>query len=208
MTAIADYELTSRPDLWNRGGASSFFRITAVKGARVDGTIAVGMTSHDVDDWSRGSGRPHKVNAPAMWVDLSPSVADERGGIGRDREPLRVNGKTYEARFGARVEFLPAGKNDHRAQHYPSVSVADKSYLISARFDAWDGFTDSARDILRAVLQAIAAEYVTGERWHAQQVSQAQHKVDRAQDKVNEAQRDLDAAQAELDSIRNEGIEQ
>lgn len=59
---------------------------------------------------------------------------------------------------------------------------------MSARFDSWDGMTDSARDVLRAVLTAIAGEYVTDARWQAHLVSQAENQVTRRtedRDKAN-----------------------
>ena len=120
-TPVADYQQVTRPDLWGgRNGTS--YRLTPVKGARVDGTVYVGMTSHEADDYSAGRPRPVKVDRPAMWVDLSQSYADRRGGVSPEREPISVNGKAYDARYGARVEFLPARDNDHRAQYYPLVT--------------------------------------------------------------------------------------
>jgi hypothetical protein len=208
-SAVASYQQVTRPDLWN-GRDGTFYRLTPVKGARVDGTVYVGMTSHETDDYSAGRPRPVKVDCPAMWVDLSPSLADTRqyGGrvissVGSEREPITVNSKVYDARFGARVEFLPASKNDHRAQHYPLATVGGRVYLISARFDSWDGITDSARDVLRAVITAIAAEYVTDARWHAQRISSAEYQVSRRTEDCDKAQKELDAAVAELAAIRD-----
>jgi hypothetical protein len=50
-TPVADYQQVTRLDLWG-GRNGTFYRLTPVKGARVDGTVYVGMTSHEADDYS------------------------------------------------------------------------------------------------------------------------------------------------------------
>ena len=202
---IAQYEQIEKPaHLWNRGGKATFYRVTPVKGARIDGTFAVGMTSHEANVGYRESGLPRNVHAPAMWVDLSPSLEDSTGGVASEREPLTINGKVYDARFGARAELVPAAPNDYREQYYRRVTVGGMDYLVTSRFDAWDGFSDSARRILHSVVEAIAAEYITDERWHAQKVSEADYKVSRATEKRDEAQKVLDEAIATLETIKAE----
>ena len=198
MNNAASYTPVTRTDLWC-GREGTFY---AINGARIDGTVYVGMTSHETQDYS--GDRSVKVHAPSMWVDLSPSRADAHGGVSSEREPITVNGKVYDARFGARVEYLPAAADDHRAQYYPIAVVDGRRYLVSVRFDSWDGLTDSARKMIGDVLQAIAAEYVTDARWHAQRVSEATYARDRALEKVIGAEAELARLQAVLDAIESD----
>lgn len=201
---MAHYEAIERPEnLWGgRGG--QFYRIVPVKGAKAQGIISVGMTSQCVTDSYGPGGRPVQVSAPVMWVDLSPARMDHHGKCGSEREALVINGKTYDARFGARVEFLPAAANDHRSQYYPLLTVGHRRYVVDVRFDSWDAFTDAARKVLTDVLLAIAMEYVTGERWHGQRVKDAEYKVERAQADFDSASEKLAVAQDRLVTVKAE----
>jgi hypothetical protein len=175
---VAEYQLRVNPPegVWTgRGG--DWYQISPVKGARISGTVQVGMTSHEANDHS--GNRTVKVHSPAMWVDLSPSLVDKWGGSGSERLPLTVNGKEYVARFGGRVEFLPSTAGDYRREFYRVVEVGGRDYLVSAHIDSWDGLSDSARSIVYAVLEAIAAEYVTDSRWHDQQTKEAHYAMKR-----------------------------
>ena len=200
-TAVASFQQVERPDLYQRNGAS-FYAITPVKGARVEGTVSVGVTSHEVDIPGARHWEP-KRTVPAMWIDYTPMLADDTG----KRDLITVNGRQYGEGFGAsvsgRVEFMPAGSYGHLAKYYPSATVDGETFYLRATINQFDHVTDKARDVLNAVAAAIAAEYVTDERWHAYCVSQAEYRVNRATEDRDKAQTALDVAVAELKTLLN-----
>lgn len=186
--------------LYVRNGAS-FYQLTPAKGARVDGTISVAVSAHETQ---RPGATSHydKINAPAMWIDYTPNHADGNG-----RQLLSVNGKEYGAGFAGsisgNVEFIPASEhNGHLANHYLSVTVDGADYYVSGRFNMFDKVSDKAREVLNATVEAIAAEYVTSERWHAYKVARAQDAVKRQAGAVAEAQAELEKAQARLGELQ------
>jgi hypothetical protein len=196
MNAIAGFTEVTSGTLLERNGAS-FYRLTPVKGARVEGTVSVGVTSKDVsssDAWGP------KRTVPAMWIDYTPSFKD------RGRELLTVNGRQYGAGFGesvsGRVEFMPADAYEHLSKYYPSATVDGTKYYLRATINQFDTVTDKASDVLNAVAAVIAAEFVTDERWHAYRVSQAEYAVTHATEDRDKAQAKLDEALAELQSLR------
>ena len=191
----ANFRQTDAPSLWARNGAT-FYRVTPNKGARIDGTFSVGITSRDQLDTQTG-GRT-KVDCPTLWVDMSPSAKDARGNIGSERLPVTVNGAQRSGwDCGATVEFLPATADDHRAQWYPRVTVGGRDYLVRATVDTYAAFTDKACETLAETLAAIAVEYVTDARWH-------DYRVARATAIVADRERDLATAQTALDDARAE----
>lgn len=198
-TVVASFEQSERPDLYHRNGAG-FYQITAVKGARVDGVVSVGVTSHEVDQPGAAHWEP-KRTVPAMWIDYTPMHADDKG----QRELLTVNGREYGEGFGGsvsgRVEFMPADSYGHLSQYYPAAIINGDKYLLRATVNQFDHVTDKAREALNAVAAAIAAEFVTDDRWHTYLVSQAEHRVDRATEERDKAQQALDAAVAELKAL-------
>jgi hypothetical protein len=200
MNAIASFTEVTSDTLLVRNGAS-FYRLTPVKGARVEGTVSVGVTSHDVTVSGSHSWEP-KRTVPAMWIDYTPSFEDRKHG---SRELLTVNGREYGAGFGesvsGRVEFMPADAYEHLSKYYPSATVDGTKYYLRATINQFDSVTDKAREVLDAVASAIAAEYVTDERWHAYRVSQAEYAVARATEDRDKAQGKLDVALAELQAL-------
>lgn len=183
-------------NLFERNGAV-FYRVTPVKGARVDGVVSVGMSSHEIDAPNSRHYDP-KISAPAMWIDYTPMHADNRG----DRELMTVNGREYGAGFGGsvsgRVELFPAASYPHLERYCPATFVDGRKYYLRASIAMFDSVTDKARELLNAVAAAIAAEYVTDAAWLAFRISQAEYRVKRATEARDEAQAKLDAAAAEL----------
>lgn len=198
-TAVADFQHVERPDLYRRNNAS-FYSVTPVKGARVEGVVSVGVTSHEVDVPSARSWEP-KRTVPAMWIDYTPMHADDTG----ERDLITVNGRQYGEGFAAsvsgRVEFMPADSYAHLSTYYPSAIVDGEKYYLRATISQFDHVTDKARDVLNAVAAGIAGEFVTDKRWHAYLVSQAEYKVNRATEDRDKAQSALDAAVAELKAL-------
>ncbi len=201
-TAVANFQQVERSDLFQRDHAS-FYAISPVKGARVEGTVSVGVTSHEVDVPGARSWEP-KRTVPAMWIDYTPD-RKEPWFDGTTRNLITVNGRQYGEGFGAsvngRVEFMPADSYGHLVNYYPAATVDGVKYFLRATISMFDSVTDKARDVLNAVAAAIAAEFVTDERWHAFKVSQAEYRVARATEKRDEAQQALDAALAELKAL-------
>jgi hypothetical protein len=199
MNVIASFtEVTSGTPL-ERNGAS-FYRLAPVKGARVEGTVSVGVTSHDVTVPGAASWEP-KRTVPAMWIDYTPSFEDRKHG---SRKLLTVNGREYGAGFesvSGRVEFMPADAYGHLSQYYPSTTVDGTKYYLRATVNQFDSVTDKAREVLDDVAAAIAAEFVTDERWHAYRVSQAEYAVARATEDRDKAQAKLDEALTELQEL-------
>jgi hypothetical protein len=196
----AQFEKIDQPaNLWARNGAS-FYRVTPAKGARIEGVVSVGITSRDQTDYA--DARPVKVDCPAMWVDLSPTIADDRGGCSSDRLPIIINGKARDERFGATVELIPAGTDDHRDEYYSRITVNGADYFITSRMDSYNSLSDSARKLVYSVIQAIAAKYITDERWRAHLVGQADYQVQRATEDRDKAQQALDAAVTELKALQ------
>lgn len=198
----ANFQKIDAGNLFVRNGAA-FYRITPAKGARVDGAVSVGVTSHE----AMTHYREPKLTCPAMWVDYTPMLADESYAAcgGRNRVLITVNGREYGEGFGesvsGRVEFLPAENNQHLAKYYPVATVAGSKYYLRASVSQFDHVTDKAREALNAVAAAIAAEFVTDERWHAYQVDQAQRAVSSATEDRDKAQAKLDEAVAVLDGL-------
>lgn len=195
----AEFQTIEAGNLFAREG-SGFYRVTPAKGARVDATVSVGVSSHDVDAYF--GDRREKVTAPAMWVDYTPFHADTRS----TREIMTVNGREYGEGFGGsvsgRVEFMPADHYAHLAKYYPAATVDGREYYLRATISQFDSVTDKARELLNGIAAEIAAEYVTDARWHAFQVSQAEYRVARATEARNEAQAKLDVAQAALEALQ------
>jgi hypothetical protein len=197
MNVIASFTEVASGTLLVRNGAS-FYRIAPVKGARAEGTVSVGVTSHDVTVPGAASWEP-KRTVPAMWIDYTPSFEDRKHG---GRESLTVNGREYGAgSVSGRVEFMPADGYEHLSQYYPSATVNGTKYYLRATVSQFDSVTDKARDVLDSVAAAIAAEFVTDARWHAYRVSQAEYAVAHATEDRDKAQGKLDVALAELKSL-------
>jgi hypothetical protein len=205
-TPIAEFTQTTNDKLYTRNGAA-FYRVTPVKGARVDGTVSVGVSCHDytVPGWR--SWEP-KRECPAMWIDYTPNYADDSYSPngGRSRETITVNGREYGEGFaagvGGRVEFIPAEGNDHLAKYYPQTTVDGSAYYLRASVSQFDHVTDKARELLNDVAAAIAAEFVTDERWLAFRISQAEYRVKNATKARDDAQSKLDDAVAALEALR------
>lgn len=196
MDAIASFEATTGEGLSKRQHAE-FYRVTPVKGARVDGTFAVGASSDEIRD-PRDYYAP-QITVPAIYVDYTPQTADNTTN---DRAPLTVNGKTYGEGFGnsvsGRVEFLPVESNAHLGDYYQKTTVAGVEYYVRGGVSYFDGVSDAARKVLSATAAAIAAEFMTDERWHAYLVRQAEYRVERARKEVEETAAKLAEAEAEL----------
>ena len=197
-SAVANFQQVERPDLLLRNNAG-FHRITPVKGARVDGVVSVGVTSHEVDVPGMRQWEP-KRTVPAMWIDYTSTHTDTSV-----RDLITVNGRAYGEGFAAsvsgRVEFMPADSYGHLSQYYPSATVDGKKYYLRATINQFDNVTDKTRDALNAVAAAIAGEFVTDERWHAHLVAQAEYRVERATEERDKALTALDAAVTELKAL-------
>jgi hypothetical protein len=207
-TPLANFEAVTRDDLYQRHECA-FYSLTPAKGARVEATISVGISSDDY----RMPGTQHwepKAMVPAMWVDYTPDHANESysSAGGRSRETMTVNGKEYGEGFGAsvsgRVEFIPAQSRnrDHLAKFYRFATVGGTEYYVRGTISYFDHVSDKAREVLNATVEAIAIEYVTDERWHAHRVTVAERKVQREREAVAEAQAKLEKAQQELDGLK------
>lgn len=184
--------------LWNRGGSATFYRVTSAPGVRMDGILAVSMSSHE-PHYYEGSRRT-TMHAPSVYVELCPTFADESGGRGRGDMPVTINGKEYNPLIGyARAEFLPDSY-----PHYPRATVGGREWAISSSVGSYDAWTDAARELIYRVIEAIAAEYVTDERWHAQRLSDADYAVNRATDEADKANAALADAIAARDAIKAE----
>jgi hypothetical protein len=199
MNAIAGFTEVTDGTLLERNGAS-FYRLTPVKGARVEGTVSVSVTSHDVTIPGSNSWEP-KRTVPGMWVDYTPSFKDKAG-----RKLLTVNGREYGAGFGesvsGRVEFMPANSYKYLSKYgHPTAIIDGVTYYVRATVNQFDSVTDKAREVLNDVAELIATEFVTDARWHAYRVSQAEYAVGRAIEDRDKAQAKLDAARAVLDSL-------
>ncbi len=206
-TPVASFRQVDRPDLYQRDRAS-FYEITPVKGARVEGTVSVGVSSHEVDVPGARSWEP-KRTCPAMWIDYTPNFADgPRPEHTSGRETITINGREYGEGFAAsvsgRVEFMPADDYAHLVAYYPAAAIDGTKYYLRATISQFDHVTDKASDVLNAVAAAIAAEFVTDERWLEFRISQAGYQVARRTEDRDQAQQKLDAAVAELDAIRSD----
>lgn len=194
MTVIADYQALPAGQEWglqDHDGCDTFYGITPVKGARVEGVIAVRMFSfYGQDRW----GKPviKDPPSPGVYVDLAPRYLDE-GRTPNGRRPLQVNSKSYPLLF-AEVTFLPSSALDDRKQWYPQTTVDGQLYVVSVRLQHTPGLTEIASKILRPLLEKIALEYVTTERWHEEHIQEAIRAVDAAKKVVAAKQADLDAA--------------
>lgn len=198
MTAIPNYEAVlagQESDLEGHDGQDTFYRITPAKGARVDGTIAVRMFSYyGQDRWGKPAVKDPP--SPGMYVDLAPRYLDE-GRTPNGRRPLQVNSKSYPLLF-ADVMFLPSSAHDDRTQWYPQTTVDGQLYVVAVRFQYTPGLTETASKILRPLLEKIAMEYVTTERWHEEHIQEAIRGVDAAKKVVAAKQADLGAANDDL----------
>lgn len=205
-TTVADFTVTTNDKLYTRNG-STLYRVTPVKGARVDGTVSVAVSTHDYTVPGTRNWEP-KRECPAMWIDYTPNYANDSYSPsgGRSRETITVNGREYGEGFaasvGGRVEFIPADSNEHLARFYPQTTVDGNDYYLRATVNQCDHVTDKAGDALNAVAAAIAAEFVTDERWLAFRISQAEYRVKRDTEARDEAQTKLDDSLAHLKALR------
>jgi hypothetical protein len=180
----------------DHGGQDTFYEVTPAKGARVEGVIAVRMFSYyGQDRW----GKPAITDppSPGMYVTLTPRYLDE-GRTPNGRRPMQVNSKSYPSMF-ADVTLLPSSAHDDRTQWHPQTTVDGQLYVVAVRFQYTPGLTDMASKILRPLLEKIALEYVTTERWHQEHIQEAIRAVDAAKKVVAAKQADLDAANDALD---------
>jgi hypothetical protein len=209
----ASFEEVTRDDLYQRNDAT-FYHLTRVKGAQVEGTISVGISSDEVSVPGRASWEP-KETVPALWIDYTPNHADESYSPsgGRSREVITINGKSYGEGFAAgvsgRVEFLPTtGNREHMAKFYRFATVGGKEYYLRGTVSQYDNVkSDRARDVLNATAEAIAAEYVTDQRWHAFRISQAEYQVNREREAVEKAVTKLGAAEQVLAELKEKVAE-
>lgn len=196
MTNTAQYEPLEDDGTYQTRSNGALYRLTPDKGAKVDGVIVVGMTYHAV----KGERYGDETNAPEMWIDYTPSRNDDMG-----RHLLTVNGKEYGEGFGntvsGRVQFHPARE---WCDYYPVVTVGGQSYEVRASIGQWDNVSDAAGRVLNATATAIALEYVTDERWHAQRVKMARRDVERAEKAAAEASDALTEAVDRLAIVVNE----
>lgn len=194
MTVSPNYQaLPARQELGleDHDGQDTFYEVTPAKGARVEGVIAVRMFSYyGQDRW----GKPAITDppSPGMYVDLAPRDLDQ-GRTPNGRRPLQVNSKSYPLLF-ADVTFLPSSAHDDRTQWYPQTTVDGQLYVVAVRFQHTPGLTETASKILRPLLEKIALEYVTTERWHQEHIQEAIRAVDAAKKVVAAKQADLDTA--------------
>jgi hypothetical protein len=135
--------------------------------------------------------------SPGIYVDLAPRYLDE-GRTPNGRRPLQVNSKSYPLLF-ADVTFLPSSEGDDRTQWYPQTTVDGQLYVVAVRFQYARGLTEVASKTVRPVLEKIALEYVTTERWHQEHIQEAIRAVDAAKKVVAAKLADLDTANDALD---------
>ena len=180
-------------------GGDTFYRITPTKGARVDGVIAVRMWTNYPQN-TRVGPRRGELNktapSPAMKVDLTPCYVDQRY-TPNGRKPLLVNGKSYPLLY-ATVNFLPSSVEDYRTEWYRQATVDGQLYIVQVLLEWRPQLTDLARKVLEPLLQDIALEYVTAERWHQECIQDAVRDVDAAKKVVAEKEAALGAANDDL----------
>lgn len=199
-TPVAIITPTEAGDLSTRGNSASFFAITPTKGARVAGTVAVGMTSHELEAPERYAG---KVSHPAMWIDFTPMYETRKREFGAVRSQTRatidINGKTYGAAMfesvSGYVECYPVMAYRHLANYgYPVVTIDGARYVLRFRLSMFDTVSPAARNALEAIANTIAAEYITTVRWLGKCADSAKRAASNAADALNEAQAKYDAA--------------
>lgn len=203
-TPVANIKPTEAGDLSTRGDSASFFAVTPVKGARVEGTFAVGMTLHELEVDRRRPGV--KAAHPAMWVDFTPIYDRTRNGAHEaTRAPMTINGRTYGAAtfesINGYVECYPVSQYAHLVDYgYPVMTIDGAEYVLRFRLQMFDTVTDSAHKLLEAVANAIAVDYLTDVRWATYRRDSAKRSASNAADELNEAQAKYDAAQAAFDA--------
>ncbi len=186
MTTIPNYRPVTIDGLQIRGNGQAY-EITPAKGARVAGTIVVGVSVGVSSEEIRNSNGNHweKISVPSMWVDFTPRYVDSYTDNVADREPITVNGKSYgggqfESVSGS-VDFLPVtAGNAHLSDYYPRATVDGQDYYLRGGVSQYDTVSDAARKVLGDLVAAIAAEYVTDARWLDHQISVAEYALDRA----------------------------
>jgi hypothetical protein len=198
-TAVPRYRVVQRPDLMSDPTQDVLYQLT---GARVEGTIAARVTR-----CSESTGRDRRLEteaSPAVHFDLTPLAADKLGHTPNGREHLWVNGKHYPY-LSADVNFLPSGPDDDRVKWYRQVEFDGELYVLSVRFQSTGlgtGLTDGARNVLSVVLESIAVEFLTLERWHERHIREAVRAIDTAKQNVAAKQEALEEAHAaERDAV-------
>lgn len=194
-TPVAQFAQTEPGDLSTRGDSATFYSITPVKGARIEGTVAVGVTSHDLDAPERYA---PKVSHPAMWIDFTPAKQGNK-----PRTTIEVNGKTYGAALfesvSGYVECYPVAQYSHLVKYgYPVVTIDGTDYVLRFRLSMFDTVSPSAHRMMEALANAIAVEYLTSRRWLANVTDSARRTASNAADALNEAQAKYDAARDAL----------
>lgn len=174
---IPNYRPVTIDGLQIRGNGQAY-EITPAKGARVAGTIVVGVSSEEI----RNPNGNHweKISVPSMWVDFTPANTGYQ-----DRILITVNGKEYGGGIGGSisgsVDFLPVtAGNDHLSDYYPRATVDRQDYYLRGGVSQFDyrAVSESARKVLGDLVAAIAAEYVTDARWLDHQISVAEYALD------------------------------
>lgn len=203
VTPVANFTPVDGAGLESRGGTATFFAISPVKGARVEGIASVGVTSHELDAPERYA---PKVTHPAMWIDFTPNY-DRASRNEHNRRAVTINGREYGHGFaetvGARVELFPVSQYGHLVDYgYPVLTLAGVEYVARFSMNTFDNVSDAARRVLEAVSNAIAVEYLTTVRWTGHVAAQAERSAGYAADALNEAQAKYDTALAAMQAAQ------
>lgn len=192
---IPKIDKVDRTDLrrWT-GVETGYYRVSPDKGARIDGTFAVYVSSHEIASYTNDY--REKVTAPCLVVDLTPDHVDADGRHLPEGEPLTINGKEYAGGWlSVRANFHPEGG---RNTGEPVTIDGQRGYLWTEYGASYDTFSDAARKLVDAAIVAIALDYMTTERWLACQHRAAVRVVNDARAAVSDAQNAETVAETEL----------
>ncbi|MBO0676806.1 hypothetical protein JRC04_04955 [Mycolicibacterium sp. S2-37] len=201
----ANYTIVDRdahPDLMGHED-SAFAEVSPAKGARVTGTWRVAMSSHTVDEY-RGDQRV-KETYPSVYFDTAPSHVEPGTNRtvyvdgGASKPSHTVNGVEYGSQMIYVEFYLVTPWRDERG--YTRVTVSGQDYHLLAR-SVMDAYTDAARKAVDETAVAIAAEFVTDERWLAYRIARAVDAHVSAVKERDDAQAKVDKAFAALQALR------
>lgn len=207
---IAKFEQVQRDDL--RG--TDHYRVTPAPGARIEGTFSVALSMKITEWWEEGDTRRQHSLLPELYFTLAPNLLNEQGGTLYEEgssvhEPFRVNGKDYGGSGTAYVRFEPKAQIGDRGDAFPAATFEGVEGYLRASF-SYTGLSDAARAVVGKTIEAIAADYLTEERWLRYQIAKADEVVEKARTEVHKAEEALaqahEARMAAVKKARAQGV--